>query len=71
MRPAVIARKVSQCSKTGRGAKTFSAFCSVIRTAPKQGQDPVEGSVASSAVLNPGLPRPDDVMPSANQAKTL
>ena len=25
LRPAVIARKVSQCSKTGHGAKTFSA----------------------------------------------
>ena len=42
LRPAVIVRKVSQCSKTGRGAKTFSAFCSVIRTAMKQGKDPVE-----------------------------
>ena len=42
LRPAVIARKVSQCSKTGRGSKTFSAFCSVIRTALKQGRDPVE-----------------------------
>ena len=42
LRPAVIARKVSQCSKTGRGAKTFSAFCSVIRTTLKQGRDPVE-----------------------------
>ena len=42
LRPAVIARKVSQCSQTGRGAKTFSAFCSVIRTALKRGRDPVE-----------------------------
>jgi transposase len=42
LRPAVIARKVSQCSKTDRGAEAFSAFCSVIRTAMKQGRDAVE-----------------------------
>jgi transposase len=32
LRPAVIARKVSQCSKNGRGASAFVAFTSVIRT---------------------------------------
>ena len=32
LRPAVIARKVSQCSKSGRGADAFAAFTSVIRT---------------------------------------
>jgi transposase len=32
LRPAVIARKVSQCSKNGRGASAFAAFTSVIRT---------------------------------------
>jgi transposase len=42
LRPAVIARKVSQCSKTDGGAEAFSAFCSVIRTAMKQGWDGVE-----------------------------
>jgi transposase len=42
LRPAVIARKVSQCSKTESGARAYSAFCSVIRTAVKQGQDAVE-----------------------------
>ena len=42
LRPAVIARKVSQCSKTDRGAEAFRAFCSVIRTAMKQGRDAVE-----------------------------
>ena len=30
LRPAVIARKVSQCSKNGRGAQTYSAFKSVL-----------------------------------------
>ena len=42
LRPAVIARKVSQCSKTEDGAKAFSAFTSVIRTAAKRGRDAVE-----------------------------
>jgi len=32
LRPAVIRRKVSQCSKTERGARTFEALFSVIQT---------------------------------------
>jgi transposase len=44
LRPAVIARKVSQCSKTERGAHAYAAFSSVVRTLAKQGVDsPVEG----------------------------
>jgi transposase len=39
---AVIQRKVSQCSKTARGAEAFAAFASVIKTAMRQGQDVVE-----------------------------
>jgi len=35
--PAVIVRKVSQCSKNARGAQTFTAFTSVIRTLAKTG----------------------------------
>lgn len=35
LRPAVIARKVSQCSKNQRGAEAFSAFVSVLQTARK------------------------------------
>ena len=35
LRPAVIARKVSQCSRTPRGAETFAAFTSVLRTLAK------------------------------------
>jgi transposase len=35
LRPAVIARKVSQCSKNIRGAEAFTAFTSVIRTLMK------------------------------------
>ena len=37
LRPAVIARKVSQCSKNDEGAYAFSAFKSVVQTLVKQG----------------------------------
>jgi hypothetical protein len=51
LRPAVIARKVSHCSKNERGAYAFSAFMSVIQTARKA----VSG-VASSLSEFLGLP---------------
>ena len=38
-RPAVIARKVSHCSKSVEGADAFSAFTSVIRTLARNGGD--------------------------------
>jgi transposase len=37
LRPAVIARKVSQCSKNGAGAHAFEAFTSVVRTLVNKG----------------------------------
>jgi transposase len=37
LRPAVIARKVSQCSKTWSGAYAFAAFTSIIQTLLKGG----------------------------------
>jgi transposase len=37
LRPAVIARKVSQCSKTWPGADAFAAFTSIIQTLLKKG----------------------------------
>ena len=37
LRPVVIARKVSQCSKNARGAQAFAAFASVVRTLAKAG----------------------------------
>ena len=37
LRPAVIARTVSQCSKNDAGAHAFAAFTSVVRTLAKQG----------------------------------
>ena len=39
LRGAVIARKVSHCSKSGEGADAFSAFTSVIRTLVRNGGD--------------------------------
>jgi transposase len=39
LRPAVIARKVSHCSKNGAGAHAFAAFTSVVRTLAKQSVD--------------------------------
>src|SRR5262249_32070510 len=41
LRPAVIARKVSQCSKNTRGAQTFAAFTSVVRTLAKTGAESI------------------------------
>jgi hypothetical protein len=44
LRPAVIARKVSHCSKNAHGADAFSAFASVLRTLGRNGdQSLVEG----------------------------
>jgi hypothetical protein len=39
LRSAVIARKVSHCSKNGGGAHAFAAFITVVRTLAKQGLD--------------------------------
>ncbi|MBI3910299.1 MAG: IS66 family transposase [Armatimonadetes bacterium] len=43
LRPAVIARKVSQCSKNDRGAETFAAFASVTRTLARAGGSVIDG----------------------------
>ena len=44
LRPAVIARKVSQCSKNAQGADAFAAFTSVLRTLARNAdQSLVEG----------------------------
>lgn len=40
LRPAVIARKVSHCSKTWPGADAFTAFTSIIQTLLKSGTPP-------------------------------
>jgi hypothetical protein len=53
LRPAVIARKVSQCSKNQPGADTFAAFASVTRTLSQRGRSPIDGlaSVFLGALL--------------------
>jgi len=45
LRPAVIARKVSQCSKNQAGADAFAAFASVTRTLIQRGHSPIDGLV--------------------------
>jgi transposase len=45
LRPAVIARKVSQCSKNQPGADAFAAFASVTRTLIQRGHPPIDGLV--------------------------
>jgi len=41
LRPAVIARKVSHCSKNQRGADAFAAFLSVAQTARKKARQTI------------------------------
>jgi len=46
LRPAVIARKVSQCSKTQDGAESLAAFVSLCQTFGQRGIAPVTGLTA-------------------------
>jgi hypothetical protein len=41
LRPAVIARKVSHCSRNARGARAFEAFTSVLQTLRRTASSPV------------------------------
>ena len=45
LRPAVIARKVSHCSKNQRGAEAFATFVSVIQTATQAGSQSTVASI--------------------------
>lgn len=45
LRPAVIARKVSQCSKNQRGAAAFAAYVSLVSTARQQGQSAIDALI--------------------------
>ena len=59
LRPAVIARKVSHCSKNERGAEAFAAFTSVARTTVKRGVATVTDALQclmQSATEPPGPP---------------
>ena len=54
LRPAVIARKVSHCSKNQRGAEAFAAFASIIQTARKQAQQSI--SQVLLGIFTPSAP---------------
>jgi transposase len=58
LRPAVIARKVSQCSKNEAGAYAFSAFTSVVQTLAKQGAGPVVEALSTLFQSPKGLLTP-------------
>ena len=49
LRSGVIARKVSQCSKTQRGADGYAMIKSVIETAKRQAQHPLDVLVGLQA----------------------
>ena len=58
LRPAVIARKVSHCSKNQRGADAFAAFVSVAQTARKTLQQSLSPSFRALFLrLGPELTR--------------
>lgn len=46
LRPAVIARKVSHCSKNERGARAFEAFTSVLQTIRKNAPSAIVATLA-------------------------
>jgi transposase len=57
LRPAVIARKVSQCTKNARGARAFEAWTSVVRTLSRtaMGPDLLDALVR---IIHPSAPQP-------------
>lgn len=57
LRPAVIARKVSHCSKNQRGADAFAAFASIIQTARKTVQQTTTQALRSLFSPIPALAR--------------
>ena len=54
LRPAVIARKVSHCSRNERGARTFEAFTSVLQTIRKT--NPIGIVAALIKLITPPAP---------------
>jgi transposase len=53
LRPAVVARKVSHCSKNERGARAFEAFTSVLQTFHKM--DPSAAATILTKLISPQL----------------
>ena len=62
VRPAVIVRKVSQCSKTWEGAEAFAAFTSIAQTAIKNGAASV--AAAFLALFKAPIAKPETIPPS-------
>ena len=57
-RPAVIARKVSHCSKNRRGAEAFATFVSIAQTARKKAEQTVSQTFRSLfSPADPGIAR--------------
>jgi len=57
LRPAVIARKVSQCTKTARGTRAFEAWTSVLRTLSRTTPGPALLD-AVARLAHPAAPQP-------------
>ena len=57
LRPAVIARKVSQCTKTARGTRAFEAWTSVLRTPSRTTSGPALLD-AVAHITHPAVPQP-------------
>src|SRR4051794_35814161 len=57
LRPAVIARKVSQCTKTARGTRAFEAWTSILRTLSRTTSGPVLLD-AVAHITHPAVPQP-------------
>ena len=51
LRPAVIARKVSHCSKNTNGANAFAAFTSVITTLARNGDQSLHSSPTVTGMM--------------------
>jgi hypothetical protein len=63
LRPAVISRKVSHCSKTWPGARAYAIFCSLVRTSmQRQARSGVDALVR---ILETGLPPPPPTLTHA------
>lgn len=58
LRPAVIARKVSHCSKNVRGAEAFATFISIIQTIRKKGLGLVDTLVNLSVLHSSPIASP-------------
>lgn len=57
LRPAVIAWKVSQCTKTGRGTRAFEAWTGVLRTLARAASGPTLLD-AVVRLTDPAAPQP-------------